>query len=453
MYSLRRRLLLSATLVLLVFIGVMSVALNRAFEKSVLSNAQDTLRSQVLLLMSNVDVSENVMVVPEVLTESRLAQMDSNLFAQISNSEKGVLWRSPSLLGESLPLMSSALGEYRFRDDLIWDDKPKIISITLGIEWETEQGDLPFTVQVAEYSAPYTKRLARYQRQFGLWLLILGSVLLILLLMLLSWAIKPLVKVTKQVGEIEEGTRQRFDEDYPREVSRLTQNLNQLLNFEEQRINQQKEVLGNLAHSLKTPIAVLRGLQYNDTNKVTAQEQLSSMQTIIDYQLQSASAVGRRRFSKPIEIKEITQKIINSLNKLHADKGLSVVMNIDDQVKFYGDKGDWMELVGNLLDNAFKWAETSVWISVNNIDLSSHRLGIDLLVSDDGVGIEDSLKSTILQRGVRLDSQTPGHGLGLHIVKGIVDAYNGTLDISDNIDSMNTQDATVKGTRFIVRLN
>ena len=453
MYSLRRRLLLSATLVLLVFLGVMSLALNRAFENSVLSNAQDTLRSQVLLLMSNVDVTDNVMIVPEVLTESRLAQMDSNLFAQISNSEKGVLWRSPSLLEETLPLMSSVLGEYRFRDDLDWDGKPKIISITLGIEWETEQGDLPFTVQVAEYSAAYTQRLARYQRQFGLWLAILGSVLLVLLLVLLSWAIKPLVKVTKQVGEIEQGTRQRFDEDYPREVSRLTQNLNQLLNFEEQRINQQKEVLGNLAHSLKTPIAVLRGLQYNDTNKATAQEQLGSMQTIIDYQLQSASAVGRRRFSKPIEVKEITQTIINSLNKLHAAKGLNVVMNIDDNVKFYGDKGDWMELVGNLLDNAFKWAESSVSISVKNTESPSHRLAVNLLVSDDGVGIDDSLKSTILQRGVRLDSQTPGHGLGLHIVKGIVEAYNGTLDISDNIDAVNTQDDSGKGTRFIVSLN
>jgi len=270
---------------------------------------------------------------------------------------------------------------------------------------------------------------------------------------LLSWAIKPLVKVTKQVGEIEQGTRQRFDEDYPREVSRLTQNLNQLLNFEEQRINQQKEVLGNLAHSLKTPIAVLRGLQYNDTNKATAQEQLSSMQTIIDYQLQSASAVGRRRFSKPIEVKEITQTIINSLNKLHAAKGLNVVMNIDDNVKFYGDKGDWMELVGNLLDNAFKWAESSVSISVTNSELPSYRLAVNLFVSDDGVGIDDSLKSTILQRGVRLDSQTPGHGLGLHIVKGIVEAYNGTLDISDNIDAVNTQDDSGKGTRFIVSLN
>ncbi len=430
----------------------MAIALNRAFEQSVLSNAEDTLRSQALLLISSVDVIDNTMVVPEVLAEARLSQADSTLFAQISNANEGVLWQSPSLLGESLPRMSSALGEYQFSDNLDWGNKPSIVSLTLGIEWETEQGDLPFTVQIAEYSASYDKRLARYQRQFGLWLLVLGSVLLVLLLLLLNWAIKPLGRVTRQVGEIEQGERQRFDEDYPYEVSRLTQNLNQLLNFEEQRITRQKEVLGNLAHSLKTPIAVLRGLQYNDVNNETAQQQLNSMQTIIDYQLQSASAVGRRRFAKPIYIKEITEQIINSLSKLHQDKALTVNVNIADNTLFYGDKGDWMELVGNLLDNAFKWAETQVSIDVNQTTLSStgqsNRTGIAIEVGDDGVGIDDTLKSTILQRGVRLDSQTPGHGLGLHIVKGIVEAYNGIIDIQQNSAS-----SDARGTCFMVSLS
>ena len=92
----------------------------------------------------------------------------------------------------------------------------------------------------------------RYQRQVGLWLFVLGGAFIALLLTLLRWALKPLHRVTLQVGEIEEGNRQRFDENYPIEVSRLTKNLNQLLSFDEQRITRQKEVLGNLAHSLKT---------------------------------------------------------------------------------------------------------------------------------------------------------------------------------------------------------
>lgn len=447
MYSLRRRLLISAALLLLVFLGIMAVGLNRAFEKSVVSNAEDALRNQILLLIANVDVVEKTLFVPEMLSEARLAQMDSTLFAQIYSADQGVLWRSHSLLDESLPELTGRLGSFDFFEKVDWSEQPRIYAMTLGVEWETEQGDFPFTIQIAERTSGYAKRLTRYQRQVGIWLAVLGSLLLILLLLLLGWALKPLNKVTKQVGEIEQGIRRHFDEDYPLEVSRLTQNLNQLLNSEEKRITRHKEVLGNLAHSLKTPIAVLSGLKYDQQTRSEAGEQLSAMQTIIDYQLQSASAVGHRRFTKPIEVANATQQIVNSLTKLHQDKQLECSVDIADELRFCGDEGDWMELVGNLLDNAFKWADSQVRINVSNQpreEGSPHRFATLIDVSDDGPGIDDDLKATILQRGVRLDSQTPGHGLGLHIVKGIVEAYDGDIAISD---------AQPSGTRFEVVLN
>jgi len=431
----------------MMFLGIMALGLNKAFENSVVSNAEDALRNQVLLLISNVDVVDGALFVPEVLSEARLSQMDSTLFAQIYSAEQGVLWRSQSLLDESLPILKGRLGRFDFLAQVDWPEQAKVYAMTLGVEWETEQGDFPFTIQIAERTDSYTKRLIGYKRQVGIWLAVLGGSLLALLLLLLGWALRPLNKVTKQVAEIEQGTRRRFDEDYPLEVSRLTQNLNQLLNSEEKRITRHKEVLGNLAHSLKTPIAVLSGLKYEKHTRAEAAEQLSSMQNIIDYQLQSASAVGRRRFAKPIEIKAATQQIVSSLSKLHQEKQLTAHINIADDLRFYGDHGDWMELVGNLLDNAFKWAQGRVDIEVKNQPLtqnSSHRLATLIRVSDDGQGIDEVLKATILQRGVRLDSQTPGHGLGLHIVKGIVEAYEGDIAISDEQPT---------GTCFEVTLN
>lgn len=443
-YSLRRRLLISASLLLLVFLGVMGVGLNSAFERSVLSNAEDALQNQVLLLMANIDVEGDQILVPSVLSEARLSQTDSDLFAHIRTPDEGVIWQSDSLLGSELPQLRSELGEFVFFAEPAWSSQEPIYAISFGAAWETERGDLPFSIHVAEHAEAYHKRLARYQRQVVIGLSIMGFALVALLLALLSWALNPLVRVTKQVGEIEQGKRQRFDEDYPHEVSRLTQNLNQLLNFEQQRITRQKDVLGNLAHSLKTPIAVMSGLNYSDQNKAEAERQLNAMQNIIDYQLQSASAVGRRRFAKPIGIKENTQQIISSLEKLHRQKSLRASLQIDDSVQFFGDEGDWMELAGNLLDNAFKWAQSEVLVEVTNTPLGSHRMATRIVVSDDGKGIDDELKSTILQRGVRLDSQTPGHGLGLHIVKGIVEAYGGELLIEDN---------NPRGTRFIAVLN
>ncbi len=450
-YSLRRRLLISATLLLLVFLGLLGIGLNNTFKQSILTNAQDSLRNQILLIVSSIDVVDGKLEVPDVLPEPKLSQLESTLFAEILTPEAQVIWKSKSLLENNLPDLPndfrSSLGDFQFFPKVTWDDGSELYSTLLNIEWETDKGDMPFIVHVAEDSSAYKKQLANYQRQIGIWLGILALSLLTLLLLLLSWALKPLGKVSNQVNEIEQGQRKRFDEDYPREVSRLTQNLNQLLSFEEKRINRHKEVLGNLAHSLKTPLAVLNGLKYSNETKQEAQQQLQSMQTIIDYQLQSASAVGRRRFSKPINIIEPTNQIISSLKKLHKDKNLQVSVHIPDDIRFYGDEGDWMELAGNLLDNAFKWANTMVSISVSNqpiLSLQTHRKKTMLIVEDDGNGIDDELRNTILQRGVRLDSQTPGHGLGLHIVKGIVEAYDGDIDIQNN---------QPQGTRFEVGLS
>lgn len=465
MYSLRRRLLVSATLLLLVFLGIMGFGLNRAFERSVLSAAEDTLRNQILLLISAVDVVDGNVVAPQALAEPRLLQPDSDLFAQIfipdAENAQELLWRSPSLHERTLPEQRSRLGDFRFASSQAWGDLTVNIT-TLAVEWETDIGMVPFVVQVAESDTVYQRRLARYQRQVGLWLVFFGGALIVLLLGILGWSLKPLERVRRQVNEIEEGKRQKFDEDYPAEVNRLTQNLNQLLNFEEQRIERQKEVLGNLAHSLKTPIAVLKGLKYSDKLKSETDEQLVAMQTIIDYQLQSASAVGRRRFAKAVDVLEPSQQIIRSLEKLHAEKGLTVTFSYQQGTVFYGDQGDWMEVLGNLCDNAFKWSVSRVDVDIRQVDLganASHKKPIVVTVQDDGPGIEKSRRDAVLQRGVRLDSQTPGHGLGMDIVKNVVDAYNGNIEIQGadirirQSDTDVSQPNTGKGSKFIVQLN
>lgn len=441
--------MISASLVLLIFLGAMGWVLNRAFEQSILSNAEDALRNQVLLLMANIDVDQGQVFVPDVLSEPRLSQAESSLYAQISIPQQGIVWRSSSLIDQHLPLLNSDQGEFKFDASIDWGGVAPIYAINFQAVWETEHGDVPLTLQVAEHRKPYLERLREYREQVITWLSILGMSLLVLLLALLNWGLKPLVKVTRQVGEIEQGKRQRFDEDYPDEVSRLTQNLNQLLNFEELRIERQRDVLGNLAHSLKTPLAVLRGLEYsshaNPKLSADVQQQLLTMQNIIDYQLHSASAVGRRRFAKPIEVKMLTQQVINSLQKIHQEKNLQVSLDVSSDTQFFGDQGDWLELTGNLLENAFKWAKSVVRVNIENRPVQGfHRLAIRFCVSDDGRGIDESKKVAILERGVRLDMQTQGYGLGLHIVKGIVDAYDGDLTIKDIHPT---------GTEFSVTLN
>lgn len=472
MYSLRKRLLISATILLLLFLGIMGLVLNRAFEQSVLSNAEDALRNQILLLIANIEFENQTLLVPKVLPEPRLSQVDSDLFAQISiNTSAGpkVVWRSTSLLGKTLAMNDSELGTFNFfaeydkKSDFKtdeWQGVPKMFASNLGVSWQEDNFNQPFTVHVAEHSKSYMNSLKRFQRTIGLSLLALGALLISLLLILLGWALNPLKRVARQVREIEQGERQRFDENYPLEVSSLTQNLNQLISFDEKRINRQKEVLGNLAHSLKTPIAVLRGLNFSNELEAEALQQIGRMQTIIDYQLQSASAVGRRRFTKPILIKAITQRIVDSLQKVHIEKNVSCKLTVAPELLFFGDEGDWMELAGNLIDNAFKWAKTNIIVVIEPITLSEHRrshqlstrTGIKITVDDDGPGIDEELRQSILERGVRLDSQTAGHGIGLHIVKGIVEAYDGELTLSNSIQ-VGAIASSNFGARFTITLN
>ena len=411
----------------------MSVALSRAFEQSVLSNAQDALRNQVLLLIGNLEFEEGRVVMPTPIPEPRLSQAESSLFADIRDANGDVLWQSRSLLGEELPAPSSQLGEFQFRPDLRWSSQPRLYQMTLGVSWETSQGDVPLVVRVAEHARVYQRRIDDYRQQLLVWLSVLGLALLAILLAVFGWALKPLGRVIRQVGLIETGKRRRFDEDYPEEVNRLTQNLNQLLEHEEKRIEQQKEVLGNLAHSLKTPIAILSGLDYSHQNQVEVDQQLASMRTIIDYQLQSASAVGRTRFARPLAVYGVSQDIMNSLRKLYVDKALTLEFSMPETLQFFGDKGDWMELLGNLTENACKWARKRVSVHIDTApSTDQNRPEIHMVIADDGPGIAADLRETILQRGVRLDSQTPGHGLGMHIVKGIVQAYGGELEIGES---------------------
>ncbi|RBP50843.1 ATP-binding protein [Arenicella xantha] len=446
MISLRRRLLVATSIVLVVFLSLMSVGLGRAFEQSVMSNAEAALRNQILLLIANLEVVDGQVSMPESLPEPRLSQTDSSLFAQIRSFDGQVVWQSRSLLGESLPRLASELGEFEFSSDTAWLEHPRLFTQSLAVAWETDSGDLRLTIEVAEFAQVYLDRIAKYQQQLLFWLLGLGAVLLTLLLVVLGWALNPLRKVIVQVGQIERGEKQRFDENYPLEVNRLTQNLNQLLNHESARIDRQKEVMGNLAHSLKTPIAVLSGLHYDPRSDADVRKQLSAMQSIIDYQLQSASAVGRRRFSTPIKIAEMSASITASLTKLHADKNIVLQLSIDPDLQFFGDQGDWMELFGNLADNAYKWARREVKIAVTElkpIGQQVQRNGVCLVVEDDGPGVDAELQDMILERGVRLDSQTPGHGLGLHIVKGIVAAYDGHISVANRPQG---------GARFVVEL-
>lgn len=258
----------------------------------------------------------------------------------------------------------------------------------------------------------------------------MAVLLLITQAVILRWGLSPLRKVGKELSLIESGEQLQIKEDYPQEIERLTDNINILLQQERDQKTRYRNALGDLAHSLKTPLAVLQsGLSANINSKQddSMQEQIACMNSIVEYQLQRAATAGAASIGKSVDVKLVVERLLKSLYKVYQDKQVNVTIDIDENTLFKGDEGDLMEVLGNLLENAFKWADQQVKIKARRVDDK-----LSIIVSDDGPGIPQNKIDDILQRGVRADQTTAGHGIGLSIVQNVVEAYHGSLKITES---------------------
>ena len=257
----------------------------------------------------------------------------------------------------------------------------------------------------------------------------MAMLLLVSQAFILRWGLSPLRRVAKELNRIETGEQEQIEKNYPQEIERLTSNINTLLQQERDQKTRYRNALGDLAHSLKTPLAVLQsGLSSTDDKQDDAkqresmQQQITRMNTIVEYQLQRAATAGSSSIGKSVNVKSVIDRILESLQKVYRDKPIKLNVAVDATLMFKGDEGDLMELLGNLLDNAFKWSN-------EHIDVLAEQQGkkLSLRIMDDGPGIKAEHVEIILQRGVRADQATAGHGIGLSIVGNIVDAYQGEL--------------------------
>ena len=187
--------------------------------------------------------------------------------------------------------------------------------------------------------------------------------------------------------------------------------------------------------TLKTPIAVLRTqLDSGGGDPQALREeldvQLKRMNNLVSYQLARAASSGHKLFSAAVEIEPHAEEIVRGLEKVYATKGVICEFEIDPRARFHGETGDLQELIGNLLENAFKWARSRVLLTVRvGATAPQRRPGVFIAVDDDGPGIAEDDVAKVLQRGVRGDERVQGHGIGLSIVQDLVRAYRGVLDV------------------------
>ncbi len=291
-----------------------------------------------------------------------------------------------------------------------------------------DMGDKPVVIVAAADRRP----AAQAVRQFALLALGLMSVLALGLVtaifMQVRLGLRPLFDLRRRVVDVREGRANSVEGEYPKEIEPLAEELNSLIGHNRDVVEYARTHVGNLAHALKTPLAVL----VNETDgkktslaKIVAR-QSETMSKQVDHHLRRARAAARgQSIGEKTPVAETVNSLVRTLGRIYRDKDLDFQIDLEDGLMFRGEKRDLEEMVGNLLDNACKWTKAKISVQAG----VAHDNKIKITIDDDGPGMAPDQYENVLKRGTRLDETTPGTGFGLSIANDLAKAYKGSLKL------------------------
>jgi two-component system sensor histidine kinase PhoQ len=427
---------LTAAAILVTFLGLAGFALDRAFISSAEVSLKNQLRTQTFAMLSVLEVEAGGgILLPDLLPEARLMVANSGLYGFIISKSGDLVWQSGSSIGiEVPPLSREARGSEVFLRQGSSLSSPFRYSFSFA--WETEDGvEHEFTLVMVEASDHFEQLVSEHRNKIILWLGLVGAFLLLALTLALRWSLAPLARVRQEIDQIERGRQDGIAGTYPQEIAQLSERINLFIRNERNNLERYRNTLGDLAHSLKTPLAVIRGM--SESGHAVPIEELAQyvdrMGNIVDYQLKRAASTRISLVHSLVEVGPLLQRVIDSLKKVYADKDIQWQVDVSPDLHFYGEESDLLEVLGNVMDNACKWAggRISVRASVQEGEAGANT-GIRIVVEDDGPGISADDREAVLERGVRADEQVDGQGIGLAVCREIVCSYQGSLKIGDS---------------------
>lgn len=271
--------------------------------------------------------------------------------------------------------------------------------------------------------------VGRFTLRLGIALAVLALGIVVGVVVLIRYGLRPLHEIQDKLGDVRAGRRDTLDGEYPGELSPLVKEINTLIVQNRKVVDRARTHVGNLAHALKTPLAVLKN-EAKGTDRVSeiVRRQTEAMTNNVNHYLKRAQAAAQAEvLGARTEVKEPVEGIARMLERLHRGKGIAIDVDADAKAVFRGERGDFDELVGNLLENAAKWCKSRVNVTVTRSDD-----GLQVIVDDDGPGLPAGHRAKALERGKRLDESEPGTGLGLSIVTELADIYGGRLHLEDS---------------------
>ena len=435
--SLARRLLSFAAILSVVFLAGIVLVLSTVYRSQTMTILDDELDLTLLTLVTAVELDENGKITadPERLPADERYQvpLSGRYWAIVSLDDSGPgfggrVLNSTSLWDGQLPWPTEAKFALK--------EQPGVIFRRNGIGSNGEPVRMAARSITLRDGVPPVMLLAVLDRtdtdtgaRRFTWVLITAMSLLGAGVLAAVWlgvraALRPLNRVREDIEDVREGNRTKLADDYPTEVLPLSQELNKLLEHNRGVVERAQTHVGNLAHALKTPIAVMMNEAKGETPlDDVVRRQAGAMHDNVQHYLKRARAAARAQtLGARAEIAPVLNDLSRLLNKLFAEKGIEVVADCPPGIYFRGERQDLEEMVGNLMENACKWAETRVRVSVEQLDD-----GLHLHVDDDGKGLSEEERSDALKRGVRLDEAAPGTGLGLSIVTELAEMHEGRL--------------------------
>jgi two-component system sensor histidine kinase PhoQ len=428
--SLQSRQLWAASIGLVAFLALAGYALDRAFVDVASQGQRERLKSFALYYAGQTDFArDGSLIPPDVPPEGRFDRPGSGLYASI-NLPDGA-WASLSAQGPVLPEGEILPGsQERFEGPLPMtrsDGTPgEVYRYSLGLVDATrgDAAEFPYTINIMEDAGTLPRQVTVFRQALWGYLGIAAIVLLFLQALILRWSLLPLRRVEVELKRVQRGQLARMSGHHPRELEPLTESINALVDSERENLERQRNTLADLAHSLKTPLAVLRNALAEPAQLPAAvSQQVSRMDQIVQHQLTRAGASGAARFAPYLALAPVLHRIRESLGKVNADKDLAIDLDCAPDLRWRIDEGDAFELLGNLLDNAAKWAKQRI-----DVKVWRDGDGLRIRIEDDGPGFSDT--EAILQLHVRADEQVPGHGVGLAVVNDLVASHEGELKLS-----------------------
>ena len=422
--GIQTRLLITTIFVLGTSLFITGILLDRSFQNNVKENAREQVRLVVYSLMGSLREVSPVVQFSNDLPEPRLDRGYSGLYAALSIDDE-IAWESPStkISQVTFPdqLESDQPGDFIFHRKTI--DGLDLLYLGYTVIWEDEV-DLLLTFLVSIDHGPFSQTIGAFRRNLYLGL---GAVTIIFALALfwaVRWSLNPLRIMAMEIKAMEEGNRKKLSADWPAEIQGLADNLTLFISHEESNKTRYRKAMEDLAHSLKTPLSVIRNGLSSSSSLLL--DQLDRMESSISYQLSKASAIGPQLVGNSCDLIMVIERLIKALQIAYHDRGIFVDKDLPEELVLRADEGDFMEILGNLFDNAFKYTGRKVYVSVR-VDRE-----LQILVEDDGPGIPVELREAVIDRGLRVDEIASGQGIGLSVVSELVGLYKGTLVIRDS---------------------